>query len=254
MARELTLRIFRYDPLDEASEPRFQDYRLEETPRLNLFVALNRVREEQAPDLRFDFVCRAGVCGSCGMMINGRPTLACRTLTADLPDVITLAPMPVFKLLGDLSVDTGTWFRGMSENVESWIHTQKEFDPTAQEERMDDDTAGRIYDLERCIECGCCIAACGTANLRPDFLGAAGLSRIGRFMLDPRDQRGSEQWFELVSTDVGVFGCMGLMACDDVCPKELPLLEVFAYMRRKMTEVARGKAKVDAGTSLPVIA
>ena len=149
MARELTFRIFRYDPLDPESKPCFVDYKLEETPRLNLFVALHRIREKQAPDLQFDFVCRAGVCGSCGMMINGRPTLACRTLTAELPELITLAPMPAFKLIGDLSVDTGTWFRGMSERVESWIHTQKEFDPTAEEERMDNDTAQKIYELER---------------------------------------------------------------------------------------------------------
>jgi fumarate reductase iron-sulfur subunit len=253
MARELTFRIFRYDPLDPESKPCFVDYKLEETPRLNLFVALHRIREKQAPDLQFDFVCRAGVCGSCGMMINGRPTLACRTLTAELPELITLAPMPAFKLIGDLSVDTGTWFRGMSERVESWIHTQKEFDPTAEEERMDNDTAQKIYELERCIECGCCVAGCATANVREDFLGATALNRIGRFMLDPRDERDSEEWFEIVATDEGVFGCMGLMGCDDVCPKELPLLEVFAYMRRRMSQVAAGKAKADSGTSLPVI-
>jgi fumarate reductase iron-sulfur subunit len=253
MARELTLRIFRYDPLNAESKPCFVDYKMEETPRLNLFVALHRIREKQAPDLQFDFVCRAGVCGSCGMMINGRPTLACRTLTAELPDLITLAPMPAFKLIGDLSVDTGTWFRGMSERVESWIHTQKEFDPEAEEERMDDGTAQKIYELERCIECGCCVAGCATANIREDFIGATGLNRIGRFMIDPRDERDSEEWFELVSTDEGVFGCMGLMGCDDVCPKELPLLEVFAYMRRRMSQVAAGKAKADAGTSMPVI-
>ncbi|MCH2061196.1 MAG: fumarate reductase iron-sulfur subunit [Verrucomicrobiales bacterium] len=253
MARELTFRIFRYDPLDPESKPCFVDYKLEETPRLNLFVALHRIREKQAPDLQFDFVCRAGVCGSCGMMINGRPTLACRTLTAELPELITLAPMPAFKLIGDLSVDTGTWFRGMSERVESWIHTQKEFDPNAEEERMDNETAQKIYELERCIECGCCVAGCATANVREDFLGATALNRIGRFMLDPRDERDSEEWFEIVATDEGVFGCMGLMGCDDVCPKELPLLEVFAYMRRRMSQVAAGKAKADSGTSLPVI-
>ncbi len=252
-SRQLTFRIFRFDPADPDSEPGFQEFTLKETPRLNLFVALHRIREQQAPDLKFDFVCRAGVCGSCGMMINGRPTLACRTLTADLPDVITLAPMPAFQLLGDLSVDTGTWFRGMSERVESWIQTTRKFDPTAEEERMSNEVANSIYELERCIECGCCVAACGTANIRSDFLGATGLNRIGRFMLDPRDERSSQDWFDLVSTDAGVFGCMGLMACDDVCPKELPLLEVFAFMRRKMSEVARGKAKSDRGTSLPVI-
>jgi len=237
MERTLKFKIFRYNPSVENDKPRVETFDLKETPRLNIFTALNRIREEQASDLMFDFVCRAGICGSCGMMINGRPTLACRTLTSDLPENIELYPMPFFKMLGDLSVDTGIWFRGISEQLESWIHAEKEFDPEAEEERMDNSLANKIYESERCIECGCCLAGCATAQVYPNFLGAAGLNRIGRFLLDPRDQRTDQEWFELVSTDEGVFGCIGMMACDDVCPKELPLLEVFSYIRRKMSMV-----------------
>jgi fumarate reductase iron-sulfur subunit len=237
MERTLKFKIFRYNPSVKNDKPRVDIFELNETPRLNLFTALNRIREEQASDLMFDFVCRAGICGSCGMMINGRPTLACRTLTSDLPEDIELYPMPFFKMLGDLSVDTGIWFRGISEQLESWIHTEREFNPEAEEERMDNSLANKIYESERCIECGCCLAGCATAQVYPNFLGAAGLNRVGRFMLDPRDQRTDQEWFELVSTDEGIFGCIGMMACDDVCPKELPLLEVFSYIRRKMSVV-----------------
>jgi fumarate reductase iron-sulfur subunit len=237
MERTLKFKIFRFNPSVKNDKPRVDTFELNETPRLNLFTALNRIREEQASDLMFDFVCRAGICGSCGMMINGRPTLACRTLTSDLPEEIELYPMPFFKMLGDLSVDTGIWFRGISEQLESWIHTEKEFNPEEEEERMDNSLANKIYESERCIECGCCLAGCATAQVYPKFLGAAGLNRIGRFMLDPRDQRTNQEWFELVSTDEGVFGCIGMMACDDVCPKELSLLEVFSYIRRKMSVV-----------------
>jgi fumarate reductase iron-sulfur subunit len=234
MARKLTFRIFRYNPYQEGSTPHMQEYKLEETPRLNLFNALNMIRDEQDPTLMFDFVCRAGICGSCAMMINGRPTLACRTLTSDLPESIELYPLPFFKMLGDLSVDTGVWFREMAKRVGSWVHTTKDFDPAAEETRMDNDTAVAIYNTERCIECGCCIAGCATANVRPDFMGAAGLNRIARFMMDPRDERGHETWFELVSTDEGVFGCIGMMACDDVCPKDIPLLDMLAFVRKRM--------------------
>ena len=237
MERTLKFKIFRYNPNVENDKPRIENFELNETPRLNIFTALNRIREEQAPDLMFDFVCSAGICGSCAMMINGRPTLGCRTLTSDLPENIELYPLPFFKMLGDLSVDTGIWFRGISEQLEAWVHTQKEFDPEAEEERMDNALANKIYESERCIECGCCLAGCATAQVYPSFLGAAGLNRIGRFMMDPRDQRTDDEWFELVSTDDGVFGCIGMMACDDVCPKDLPLLEVFSYIRRKMSMV-----------------
>ena len=99
---------------------------------------------------------------------------------------------------------------------------------------MDDDLAQVVYERDRCIECGCCIAGCGIANINSDFVGPAGLNRIARFMLDPRDQRSDSEWFEVVSSEDGVFGCVGLMACHDVCPKDLPLLEVHAYLRRKL--------------------
>jgi fumarate reductase iron-sulfur subunit len=232
-ARRLDFEIFRYNPEDPDSEPHMQRFELEEAPYMSLYIALNEIREKQDPSLQFDFACRSAICGSCGMLVNGRPALGCRTLTSDLPQTIRLHPLPAFKLIGDLSVDTGTWFRGMVEKAEAWVHSENAFDPTAIEERMDDDLAQAIYEGERCIECGCCVAACGVANLNADFAGPTGLNRIARFMMDPRDTRSDADWFEIISDDRGVFGCLGMMACHDVCPKELPLLEVYAYLRRK---------------------
>ena len=229
--RRLRFEIFRYNPEDPGSQPHMQSFELVETPYMSLFIALNEIRETLDPGLQFDFACRSAICGSCGMMVNGRPVLGCRTLTSDLPDVIRLHPLPVFKLIGDLSVDTGTWFRRMVEKTEGWVHTTTPFDPDAQEARMDDNTAAAIYESDRCIECGCCVASCGAANINDEFLGPAGLNRVARFAMDPRDER--EDWFEIISSEDGVFGCIGLMACDDVCPKELPLLEINAYLRRK---------------------
>ena len=234
MTRKLTFHIFRYHPEDPESQPHLDTFRLEETEGMTLFIVLNRIQEEQDPTLQFDFCCRAGMCGSCAILINGRPDLACHTKTKDLPEEITLLPLPVFNLIGDLSVDKGRWFREMNEKIESWIHTDKTFDPAALEERMANQTAVEIYELERCIECGCCVAACGTANMRPDFLGAVALNRIARFMVDPRDHRSDQDYFEIVGTDEGIFGCMGLLGCEDVCPKNLPLQDQLGMMRRKM--------------------
>ena len=232
--RTLTFSVFRHYPNDPESRPRIQEYVLDETPRMTLFTALTRIREEQDPSLQFDFVCRMAICGSCGMLVNGRPKLACHTRVAELPARITLLPLPFFKLIGDLSVDTGTWFVGMHRRVESWIHTAQPFDPKAEEQRMSSKKAQEIYELDRCIECGCCLAACGTAMMRPDFLGAAGMLRIARFAADPRDQRSAFEFFEVIGTEEGVFGCIGLFACEDFCPKNLPLLTQIAYLRRRM--------------------
>jgi fumarate reductase iron-sulfur subunit len=215
-----------------------QTYEIEEAYGMTLFIALNEIREKQDPSLQFDFVCRAGICGSCGMMINGRPGLACRTLTKDLKPDISLAPLPVFELIADLSVNTGKWMRGMSERLEAWVHMQDgEIDLSRQEEKMEPELAEKIYELDRCIECGCCVAGCGTARMREDFVGAAGLNKVARFRIDPRDQRSDEDFYELIGDDHGVFGCMSLLACHDVCPKNLTLATQIAFLRRKMAAV-----------------
>ena len=109
--RRLKFEIFRYNPEDENSEPHTDSFELDEAPFMTLYIALNLIREKHDPSLQFDFACRSAICGSCAMMVNGRPALACRTLTSDLPEKIYLYPLPVFQLIGDLSVDTGTWFR-----------------------------------------------------------------------------------------------------------------------------------------------
>jgi fumarate reductase iron-sulfur subunit len=232
--RQLHFEIFRFNPEDQESMPHIQSFELDEMPYMTLFLALNQIREKQDPSLQFDLACRSAICGSCAMMVNGRPLLACRTLTEDLPELIRLHPLPAFALIGDLSVDTGTWFRAMNERVGAWIHEKQTFNPDDLEEPMNDELAQAIYEGDRCIECGCCVAACGIANVEPEFYGAAGLNRIARFMIDPRDKREANNWFEVVSSNEGIFGCVGLMACHDVCPKELPLLEVHAYLRRRM--------------------
>jgi fumarate reductase iron-sulfur subunit len=202
--RKLTLDILRYNPREPATPPRMQRYELEEADSMTLFIALNEIREKQDPSLQFDFVCRAGICGSCGMMINGRPGLACRTLTEQVGPEITLAPLPVFELIGDLSVNTGKWMRHMSERLATWVHMKSgDVDLTRIEEVMD-----------------------------PAL--AVGLNRLARFRLDPRDTRDDAAYYELIGDDTGVFGCMSLLACHDLCPKDLPLQTQIAFLRRKM--------------------
>ncbi len=235
--RRLILNILRHNPADPGSRPHLQAFEIEEAEGMTLFIALNEIRNTQDPSLQFDFVCRAGICGSCAMLIDGRPNLACRTLTRDLGTTITLAPLPFFELIGDLSVNTGKWMRGTSERLQTWIHNTTASDLNALEARMEPELAEAIYELDRCIECGCCIAGCGTAQMRENFVGAVGLNKIARFRLDPRDTRSDDDFYELIGDDDGVFGCMSLLGCHDVCPKQLPLQTQIAYLRRKMAVI-----------------
>lgn len=235
MSRRLHIEVFRYNPLDPNSEPHMESFHIDEYDSMTLFIALNIIRDQHDATLQFDFCCRAGICGSCGMVINGRPGLACHTQTKDLPDHIVLHPLPVFKLIGDLSVDTGVWFRNAGKRIEAWVHNDHdEFDPMQEEARMENSLANEIFELDRCVECGCCISACGTARMRPDFLGAAAIARVARFYLDPRDERNEENYYEVIGNDQGVFGCMGLLGCEDVCPKHIPLQDQLGIMRRML--------------------
>ena len=115
--RRLKLRVLRHNPQQAGSVPHWQTYEIEEADGMTLFIALSEIRERLDPSLQFDFVCRAGICGSCAMVIDGKPGLACRTLTKNLGAEATLAPLPFFELIGDLSVNTGKWMRGMSERA-----------------------------------------------------------------------------------------------------------------------------------------
>ncbi|EAQ96071.1 fumarate reductase iron-sulfur subunit [Congregibacter litoralis] len=230
-----TLEVLRCNPGDSADQPHWQSYFVELTEGMTLFIALSEIREQQDPSLQFDFVCRAGICGSCAMLINGRPGLACCTLLAELPSPTRLAPLPGFALIGDLSVDTGRWMRGMSERLETWITgASTERDICEIEAPMEPSLAEEIYELERCIECGCCVAACGTAQMHEDFVTAVGLNKLARYRLDPRDDREDAAFYELIGNDDGVFACMSLLGCEDVCPKNLPLSTQIAYLRRAM--------------------
>jgi fumarate reductase iron-sulfur subunit len=237
--RILKISILRFDPNDPKDFPHMETFEVEEAHGMTLYIVLNEIREHQDNALMFDFVCRAGICGSCSMLVNGRPTLACRTLTSKLDENITLAPLPLFELIKDLSIYTGKWMQGLNERLETWIHNEEEklnFDKL--EERMEPNLADEIYELDRCVECGCCVAGCGNIQMNNDFVGAVGLNKVARYHLDPRDKRTEEEYYNIIGNEDGVFGCMSLLGCEDVCPKDLPLQSKIAYLRRMMVKTA----------------
>jgi len=239
-ARILKVSILRFDPHDPDDFPHMETFEVEEADGMTLYIVLNEIREHHDNSLKFDFVCRAGICGSCSMLVNGRPTLACRTLTSKLDENITLAPLPLFELIGDLSIYTGKWMRYLNDHIETWIHDKEtELNVDKLEERMEPELADEIYELDRCVECGCCVAGCGTIQMRPSFIGAVGLNKVARYHLDPRDKRSDEDYYEIVGDEDGVFGCMTLLGCEDVCPKDLPLQSKIAYLRRMMLKTAK---------------
>jgi fumarate reductase iron-sulfur subunit len=70
--------------------------------------------------------------------------------------------------------------------------------------------------------------------MNEEFTGAVGLNKIARFRLDPRDHRSDAEYYEFIGDDDGIFGCLSLLGCNDLCPKDLPLQTQIAFLRRKM--------------------
>jgi len=262
-SRTLHIRILRFNPQDSDSKPWLASYRLEEAFGMTLFIALTEIQEKYDPSLQVDFFCSHGYCGSCSMMINGRPGLACKTLTKNLPNEITLAPLPGFAIIGDLAVDMNHCASGILPQLERWIEDHAEtldkqaviekikprkiaalygsdqdkqdnIDLHRLEDRLDPGLAEQLYKLHSCIECGCCIATHGTRATRQRFPAANVLQTIA--ILDLME---GSQHYELVRDAHHVFGFISALDAENSCPKRLPADSRMVFLLRKIAELQK---------------
>jgi len=209
--------IYRYDP-DKDARPRMQDYELslEPTDRM-LLDALVRLKA-QDDSLSFRRSCREGVCGSDAMNINGRNGLACITKIADLPDKVTLRPLPGLPVVRDLIVDM-TQFFNQYHSVKPYLINH---DAPPERERLQFAAEREeLNGLYECILCACCSTSCPSFWWNPDkYVGPAGLLQAYRFIADTRDQATAER-LDNLDDPYRLFRCHTIMNCTDACPKNL---------------------------------
>jgi len=202
-------------PQEMGSAPRMQTYELEER-RHDAVHRPQRASREAGSDVAVRLRVRAGICGSCAMMVNGRPTLACRMLTRDVGPEITLAPLPVFELIGDLR-STPASGCGARASASRPGCTQRRGGDLTRLERADGPRARREAERARPLRRVRLLRGCvRTARMRATSWAPWPL-QDRRFRLDPRDARTDDDYYELIGDDNGVFGCMSLLACHDVC-------------------------------------
>jgi len=209
--------IYRYDP-DRDSRPRMQDYelKLEPTDRM-LLDALVRLKA-QDDSLSFRRSCREGVCGSDAMNINGKNGLACITKIADLPEKVTLRPLPGLPVVRDLIVDM-TQFFNQYHSVKPYLINH---DAPPERERLQSPAEREeLNGLYECILCACCSTSCPSFWWNPDkYVGPAGLLQAYRFIADTRDQATGER-LDNLDDPYRLFRCHTIMNCTDACPKNL---------------------------------
>ena len=209
--------IYRYDP-DKDARPRMQDYELslESTDRMRR-DALGRIKA-QDDSLSFRRSCREGVCGSDAMNINGKNGLACITKIADLPEKVTLRPLPGLPVVRDLIVDMTQFFK-QYHSIKPYLVNH---DAPPERERLQSPAEREeLNGLYECILCACCSTSCPSFWWNPDkYVGPAGLLQAYRFIADTRDQATGER-LDNLDDPYRLFRCHTIMNCTDACPKNL---------------------------------
>ncbi len=228
-----TIKVLRYDAKAPEKKACFFSWRVRAIPGLTVLTILNRIRDELDGTLAFRASCRAATCGSCAMVINGRPDLACRTQIASFGSrTIILEPLPNFEIIKDLVVDM-TPFWEMYEGIKPYL-VRKSPDPEKETFQSEEDRK-RIDQFVNCILCACCYGACEVLRRTPEYLGPAALAKLQRFMLDSRDER-PDSFLASVDSGAGVWGCDTLFRCIDACPKEVRPTDAIVGLRKRLVK------------------
>lgn len=228
-----TFKILRYDAREPEIEPHFESYRIKVVSGLTILMVLLRIRDEIDGTLSFRSSCRSAVCGSCGMVINGKIDLACRTQVAAFgSNTIVLEPLPNLEIIKDLVVDL-TPFWNMYEKVKPYL-IRTSPDPEKEIQQSEEERK-RIDQYVNCILCACCYGACPVLAIDPDYVGPAALAKLERFMLDSRDER-PDDFLENVNNDKGVWGCDTILRCIDACPKDVRPTDSIVGLRKQLVK------------------
>src|SRR5215510_430648 len=219
MADRITLQVARYRP-ERESDVSFQEYEVPYTKDWVVLDGLNYVKDRVDGTLAYRWSCRMGICGSCGMMVNGEPKLTCATFLADYaPGRVRVEPLRNFPIIRDLIVDIGDFMRKLVR-VKPWIVRQAERPLEAGEFLQSPDEMDEYKQFSMCINCMLCYAACPIYGLDPKFIGPAAIALAQRYNLDSRDQGAAER-LEVLSEHEGVWGCTFVGECTRACPKHV---------------------------------
>ena len=199
-------------------EPTWQRFRVPYSEDMSVLQVLQYIKDEQDGSLSFRWSCRQAICGSCGMMVNGKPELSCKTFVRDLlPGPLRIEPLAHLPIERDLMVSVEPFVKKL-EGIKPYI-IPKEERTVAQGEYLQ--TPAQLEHFEQfagCINCMLCYAACPQFGLNPDFTGPGVLALLHRYNADSRDGGRAER-MEVLNAEEGVWSCTAVGYCSEVCPK-----------------------------------
>jgi fumarate reductase iron-sulfur subunit len=215
----VVLEVLRYRP-EEEEEPTWDRWEVPARSEWMVLDALNYVKDELDGTLAYRWSCRMGVCGSCGMMVNGEPVLTCATYLQDLArngEPVRVEPLQGFPTVRDLIVDLAD-FVAKLKLVKPWIVRAAEGSLADGEYLQTPEELAEYKQYAMCINCMLCYAACPIYPLEPEFVGPAAIALAQRYNLDSRDQ-GEDERMQVLSAEHGIWACTFVGECSVVCPK-----------------------------------
>ena len=193
---------------------------------------LNYIKDRIDGTLSYRWSCRMGICGSCGMTVNGEPKLTCATFLADYaPGPLRIEPLRNFPIIRDLIVDIGDFMRKLVA-VKPFIVRRYEKPLSDGEYLQTPDELDEYKQFSMCINCMLCYAACPIYGLDPKFIGPAAIALAQRYNLDNRDEGAAER-MDVLNEHAGIWGCTFVGECTKVCPKNVD--PAGAIQRYKLT-------------------
>ncbi len=235
-SQDFTLRIRRYDP-ESGEAPFWDEHTINLEPHRSVLEGILQAKGKFDGSIGIRCSCKAAICGSCGVRVNGKAGLACHThLSAALKSagedgVIEVEPMGNMPIIKDLIVDMDAVHWKKIQRVTPWLLAQ---DPLPEREHIVDREA--MVDVTQsmaCIQCGACVSDCLSMEVDPEFIGPAALAKAYRFVGDPRDVQQFERLKDLAEDPHGMYDCTHCFKCIEACPKGVAPMNQIMRLRRR---------------------
>lgn len=217
-SKSITLKIAKYNPKhDDASG--FVEFSIPHEKWTTVLDAILEVKKHFDHSIAVRYSCGQATCGSCGMMINGKPRLACFTKISELnSNVITVEPMSNFPIIRDLAVKFERLFDTHHKIKPYLIRDDTELKSDAKEFLQSPEEVEQYIQFANCIKCGLCNSACPTMATDSSFVGPQALAQAYRYVADSRD-KGKDSRLEIIDESHGIWRCHFAGSCSQVCPK-----------------------------------
>src|ERR671927_1615464 len=244
-----TLKLRRYQP--ESGEAAYwQEFTVDLDGHRSVLDGILQARDREDGSIGIGCSCRAAICGSCGVRINGKPGLACHTHLDEAakrahgegwnpPDegqttpVITVEPMGNMPVIKDLIVDMDDVHWKKVQRVTPWLLPDGE--PPEREYVVPPESMIDVTQSMACIQCGACVSDCLSMEVDPLFIGPAALAKAYRFVGDPRDGQHAQRLRDLSEDPHGLYDCTHCFKCVEVCPKDVAPMSQIMRLRRRAT-------------------